>query len=309
MLSSAFLINVASGQVPATTPGGGDDAPIKVNTLLLTIPVTVIDRTGRNIPGLKKENFSIFQDGDQQDIEFFANEEAPMNVAILLDTSYSTKDVLGKIQKAARDFVKIFRPEDKGIIVRFDYRTQFLSELTSDRKRLSQAIDNAHITDGAGSDMYEAISQIVNNHFASFKGRKAIIVLTDGMVTGRYSTQQILNILQKYDTVFYPIIFKTKSNSGAGRMNYKKPLPIEMLEFLAEESAGRFYEKEAANLKEAFQSIAEELKKQYLLGFYPQNTEPGKSLGHIRIAVDRKDLTIQSKKISYIKRMAADGTK
>lgn len=305
MLSLALLINVASGQDPTAAPG--DDAPIKVNTLLLTIPVTVSDSAGRNIPGLKKENFSIFQDGEQQDIEFFANEEAPMNVAILLDTSFSTRPVLDKIQKAARDFVKVFRPGDRGIIVRFDYQTSFLSDLTSDRKKLSRAIDDANITDRVGSDMYDAVSKIVNNHFASFKGRKAIIVLTDGMVSGRFSTQQILNMLQKSDTIFYPIIFKTKFNSGAGAAWYnKKPLPIEMLGFLAEQSAGRFYEKDATDLKTAFQSIAEELKNQYLLGFYPQNTEPGKSLGHIRIAVDRKDLTIQSKKIAYIKRLTQE---
>ncbi|MDQ3089238.1 MAG: VWA domain-containing protein [Acidobacteriota bacterium] len=275
-----------------------DDTPIKVDTLLLTMPFTVADKNGRNIAGLKKENFSIFQNGEEQDIEYFFNEEAPMNVAILIDTSASTEKALDKIQKAVRDFVKILRREDKGIIVSFDYRTVFLSELSSDKKKLSKAIEQTRIADQTGSDINEAIFQIVNNHFASFKGRKAIIALTDGMVIKRaVSSQQTMDVLQKSDTIFYPIIFKTKFYTEAikrAAVYNRKPMSIELLEILAQETAGRIYEKEAANLKEAFQSIAEELKNQYLIGFYPDNS--GKSLGNIKFEVDRKELMVRTKK-------------
>ena len=220
-----------------------DDTPIKVDTLLLTMPFTVADKNGRNIAGLKKENFSIFQNGEEQDIEYFFNEEAPMNVAILIDTSASTEKALDKIQKAARDFVKILRREDKGIIVSFDYRTVFLSELSSDKKKLSKAIEQTRIADQTGSDINEAIFQIVNNHFASFKGRKAIIALTDGMVIKRaVSSQQTMDVLQKSDTIFYPIIFKTKFYTEAMKRaaaNNRKPMSIELLEILAQETAGR----------------------------------------------------------------------
>lgn len=294
LLSLFLLINAVKAQV------AGDDAPIKVDTLLMTVPLTVSDKSGRNIAGLKKENFSIFENGEEQDIEYFFNEEAPMNVAILIDASASTREVLEKIQKAARNFVKVFRPGDKGIIVSFDYRTLFLSDLTADKKKLSEGIDRVRIADRDGSEMNEAVSRVVSGYFALFKGRKAIIVLTDGMVTRRdISTQQTLETLQKSDTLFYPIIFKTKFYAEArakAAANKRKPLPIELLEFLAQESAGKFYEKDAADLKEAFQSIAQELKDQYLLGFYPQNTAAGKSTGDVRIDVDRKDLTVKTKR-------------
>ena len=277
-----------------------DDTPIKIDTLLLTMPFTVADKSGRNIAGLKKENFSILENGIEREIEYFFNEEAPMNVAILIDTSGSTEKVLDKIQKAARDFVKILRPEDKGIIVSFDYRTVFLSELTSDKTKLSKAIEQTQIAHHTGSDMNEAVFHIVNNYLDSFKGRKAIIALTDGMVIRRaVSSQQIMDIMQKSDTIFYPIIFKTKfyveAVARAAKDN-RKPMSIEILEILAQETAGRIYEKEATNLKEAFQSIAEELKNQYLVGFYPKNTENGKPLGNIRLEVDRKELTVRTKK-------------
>lgn len=291
LLTVFLLVSAVCAQDP-----GADDAPIKVDTVLVTLPLTVSDKLGHNVPGLKKENFAIYQNGEEQDIALFLSDEAPMNVAILLDTSLSTKKVLGKIEDAARDFIKVLRPEDKAIIVTFDDRTQFLTDLTSDRKKLSKAIGSARIAENAGSDLPNAVSRVVNNYFKTFKGRKAVIVLTDGMVTGRtISAQQTLEMLQDSDVLFYPIIFKTKFYSQT-RSNAQKPLPIQIMQFLAEETAGRFYEKDAANLKEAFRSISEELKKQYLLGFYPYSSSQDKSLGHIRVAVRDRDFTIGLKK-------------
>ena len=273
-----------------------DDAPIKVDTLLLTVPLVVKDEKGRYVTGLTKDNFSVYENRKEQEIAFFFGEESPMNVAILLDTSVSTKEVLDKIQKAARDFIKVFRAADKGIIVSFDNRTTFLSELTGDKKQLAKAVNNVRIAENGGSDMNTAVFQIVQNYFTSLKGRKAIIVLTDGMILRRdISTQQTLDKLLDADTVFYPIVFKTKLNAeNLSKTN--KPLPVEMLEFLADGTAGRFYVKDATNLKEAFQSIAEELKKQYLVGFYPQYTDTGKFGRDFRIKIDRKDLTVETKK-------------
>ena len=291
-----LLLNFDAFLPAVTAQDAGDDTPIKVETLLLTIPLTVGDAKGRNVPGLKKDNFSVFQNSEEQEIELFLNEEAPMNVAILLDTSFSTKDVLDDIQKAARDFIKILRPEDKALIVTFDSRTRFLSDLTSDRKILTKAINQARISESNGSDMPDAISSVVNNHFAALKGRKAIIVLTDGLVTGRAVTaQQTLDALQKSDVLLYPIIF-SKNSSRTAKSVTNQASKFQILKILTEETAGRFYEKEAAKLKEAFQSIAEDLKNQYLIGFYPQKDEPDKSLGHIRVAVDRSGFTVRAKK-------------
>lgn len=271
-----------------------DTTPVRIDTLLFTIPLTVSDRKGSYFAGLKKENFTIYEGGLAQKIELFLNEEAPMNVAILLDTSYSTKDVLDNIQKAARDFVKILRPEDKAVIVSFDNRTVFLTRLESDRKVLSTAIERVSVSEVNGSDLYAAIAEVTRNYFAALKGRKAIIALTDGMVTGRgISAQQTIDTLHKSDTFFYPIIFKT---DALKRTRTRKPVTVELLQIMAEETGGRFYEKDSTRLKEAFQSIAEDLKNQYLLGFYPRNTETGNLRSRIRITVDRSDLLVGVKK-------------
>lgn len=277
-----------------------DNTPIKVDTLLLTIPLTVSDNKGRYVAGLKKENFAIIENGIERDIEYFFNEEAPMNVAIVIDTSASTKDALDKIQKAAREFIRVLRPEDKALIVTFDSRTRFVTSLTADKKSLTKAIENTEVANESGSDMNEAVLNVVERYFASFKGRKAVICLTDGMVVKRNVTsQQVIDALQKSDTLFYPVIFRTRflteAKERAARSSRDgKPMSIEILQIIAAESSGRYYEKDAANLKEAFQSIAEELKNQYLLGFYPQDTDNGKSTGNIRIEVDRKDSRVKT---------------
>ena len=277
-----------------------DNTPIKVDTLLFTIPLTVSNQKGNYITGLKKDDFTIYEDGLAQKIELFLNEEAPMNVAILLDTSYSTKKVLGKIQKAARDFVKVLRPEDKALIVSFDSRTIFLTKLESDHRILTEAIDKVSISNVNGSDMYDAVERVSQNYFAALKGRKAVIVLTDGMVSGqgKNSAQQTLDQLQKDDTFFYPIIFKTEDSAAVEK---KRPVTVELLEIMAQETGGTFYEKDSAKLKEAFESIAGELKKQYLIGFYPRNTETGNSRSRIRVALDRDDLTVKTRRNLVIK--------
>ena len=275
-----------------------DNTPIKVDTLLFTIPLTVTNKKGIYITGLKKEDFTIYENGLNQNIELFLNEEAPMNVAILLDTSVSTKDVLDKIQKAARDFIKILRPGDKALIVGFDNRTVFLSRLESDGKILSSAIEKVRVSNESGSDMYAAVKTITENYFAALKGRKAIIALTDGIVTGNGITaQQTIDTLQKSDIFFYPIIFKTDANAKKGN---KPPVLVEILQIMAEETGGKFYEKDSTKLKEAFQSIAGDLKTQYLIGFYPRNAASGNTRNAIRVTVEQKDFNVKVKKrLSY----------
>lgn len=277
-------------------PDPADDKPIKVDTLLYTIPFTVTDSDGRHISGLKKENFRILQDGDEQEIDFFLDDQSPTNVAILIDTSISTKPVLSNIQKAAKDFIKVLRPEDKGLIVGFDYKTSVLSEFTSDRKKLSKAIDRIGIANRSGSAMNEAVNAIVKNYFASIKGRKAIIVLTDGIIDGKtVSDSKILSVLNNSETLLYPIIFKTASYfiKDSNQPNGRLISPFENLKNLADLSAGRLYEKNAATLNEAFQDISVELKKQYIIGYYPLDT--GKSR-RVRIRVDRQAATVQTRK-------------
>ena len=134
LFALAFFV-FAVGSRAQTTP---DDQPIKVNTVLVNIPVIASDRQGRYVAGLQKDNFTIVQDGEKQEIEFFADDSAPMNVIILIDVSGSTMPFLDNIKRAARDFVKIFRPEDQGMIVTFASGMSIVQPFTSDQKKLEE---------------------------------------------------------------------------------------------------------------------------------------------------------------------------
>ena len=163
-----------------------DEDVIKIDTNLVTIPVIVSDRQNRYIAGLKAENFTVFRDGQKQNIEYFIAEEAPINVAILLDTSRSTEQVLGKIKKAAQEFIKQLKPDDRCLIMSFDWRVNVLNELTNDREKLKKAVKNAEIGEQFGTVLNDAVYKAVNKNFAGVKGRKAVILLTDGKDFGSF---------------------------------------------------------------------------------------------------------------------------
>jgi Ca-activated chloride channel family protein len=286
---------ITSSTPPAQTKES-DDEPIKVNTLLLNIPVIASDREGRNVSGLTKKDFIITQNGEKQTVEFFSDEYAPMNVAIIVDTSGSVTSILGNIKKAARTFLKVLRPEDTAMVVSFDGRVKILSELTSNQKDLEKAIDRLGMIEPEGSYMYDAIDEVINNKFAAVKGRKAIILLTDGFVGGlRITNQEFMRTLSESDTVVYPILFLfrpvQKNSPPTTSINYVKEW--------ASATAGKLYYG-GADLQTAFQSIAEEMKKQYSIGFYPQNAEMGKP-PDIKININRENVVLRTKRTIRLK--------
>jgi hypothetical protein len=186
------------------------DESIKVDTRLVSIPVIVSDRNGRYVPNLGQADFTVFQDGNEQPIAFFAATEEPVTVAILIDTSNSTRDVLGDIKDSAKAFIKLLTPRDRAMIVSFDYDTHILSALTSDQEQLKQAIKHAEIPKTFGTTLRDAVFQTVTRSFAGINGRKAIIVLTDGKDAGSYvRSAELLNRLEESDTLVYTVMFQT----------------------------------------------------------------------------------------------------
>lgn len=302
------------GQTPSSTPPLSDDQPIRVDTLLVSIPVIASDRDGRNVAGLKKENFTILQDGEKQPIEFFADEEAPMNVAIIIDLSGSTAPVLNDIKRAARDFIKVLRPEDKATIVGFAQIPFTLCDLTSDHKKLEKGLDRVIISGQRGSNMEDAVYQSVTQDLAAVKGRKAIIVLTDGLVVGRnISDEKLLYTVSEADVLVYPILFKLekkitipetiKTRTGQTltreeiirRLSMAEKEKREFMDSLAAATAGQVYESGANDFRKTFQQIADELKKQYIIGFYPSGKSDEKP-HQISVKVSPQDIVIRTKR-------------
>ena len=195
---------------PTPETGATDDGEVvKVETRLVTIPVRVIDRKGRFVGGLAKDNFKIFEDGTEREIAYFSNEEEPFTVALVLDMSYSTKFQIADIQSAAISFIDQLGPRDKVMVVSFDEDVHMLCEPTSDRGQIYRAIRSTHIA--TGTSLYEAIDLVMNERLKRIKGRKAIILFTDGVDTTSTKSNDLQNLsdAMELDALIYPIRYDT----------------------------------------------------------------------------------------------------
>ena len=166
---------------------------VRVETQLVSVPAVVTNSAGRPVAGLRAENFLLFENGQQQKITNFATTEAPFEIALLLDTSGSTRVDVGLIRQAANAFIDALRPGDRVAIVGFNTarqgqtvaaKVEVLSELTDDRRLLRTAIDN--LGSSNGTPFYDALERIASEVFREapreeVRGRRAVVALTDGV--------------------------------------------------------------------------------------------------------------------------------
>lgn len=169
-----------------------DGDVVRVDTQLVSVPAVVTTPTGRPLAGLRNENFMLFENGQRQKITDFTTTEAPFEIAILLDTSGSTRSDVALIRQAASAFIDALRPGDRVAIVGFNTRRQgtvapqvdVLSRLTDDRKALRSAIENLGTSNG--TPFYDALERIAEEIFREppreeLRGRRAVVALTDGV--------------------------------------------------------------------------------------------------------------------------------
>ena len=283
---------------------------VRVSTNLVTVPVSVMDRQGRFIPDLKEGQFHVYEDGIEQSIAYFESAEKPFTVALMMDTSESTQFKLKDIQDAALEFVEQLRPDDRVIVAAFDENITVLTEATSDRRVLTSAI--RRVNAGGSTGLYNAIDVIINQRLNRIRGRKAIVLFTDGVDTAsqKATYEGTLRFAQELDSLIYPIQYDTLTDlrkqakemnaqmvtSKGEALNVAYPRAERYLRAMADKTGGRFYY--AASLKrvrEIFTNIAQELRQQYSIGYYP------KSEGHtferrIKVTVDLPKVVIKARR-------------
>ncbi len=320
--------------------GEDDGEVIKVETNLVTMPVSVLDRSGRFVAGLQQKDFHIFENNSEQKIEYFAAVEKPFTVILMLDVSPSTQFQINEIQDAAIAFVNQLRPDDKIAVVSFDERVHLLSPPTNNRNALRNSIQRAQF--GDGTSLYDAVDDVIRRQLSQIEGRKAVVLFTDGVnTTSRRATyESTVRETEEIDALFYPIRYDTyqdmQSRNGGGS-NYPYPqgrnvgiggiigiilgggnVPIgggsrggssgssraeyetgrRYLEDLARNTGGRTFEANN-NLDAAFSGIAEELRRQYTIGYYPETAGQKGERRQIRVRVQRPNLVVRAKN-SYI---------
>lgn len=295
---------------------------IRVSTTLVTVPVSVMDRNGRFIRDLKQDQFHLFEDGVEQKIAFFETAEQPFTVALLLDVSDSTVEKITQIKNAAAAFVDELRTDDRVMVVTFDKRVTILCEATSDRRVLNEAIRRAQ--SGGGTSLYSAIDLVIRKRLKQIRGRKAIVLFTDGVDTTSSDAtyESTLRTAEELDALIYAIQFNTYADvskaqgdasldpaqmSNSGVVTSKgEPLNVaykraeRYLQLLPDKTGGRFYYAAGlSHLKEIFARIAAELREQYSLGYYPSNKSATKSRRELKMKVSLPNVAIRSRR-SYI---------
>jgi len=333
---------VLKGATPAKSPPtqSADDDIIKVTTDLVTTPVSVLDRNGRFISGLKKKDFKIYENGIPQEVTYFQSEEQPFTVVLMIDISPSTKYKMDEIHYAAVTFVNQLRPTDKVMVVAFDQRLRVLTEQpTAEKQKIYAAIYKANF--GGGTSLYDAVNFVTDLDMINVTGRKAVVLFTDGVdTTSRQATfESTLTAVQEVDALIYPIRYNTQ-NAGVVSAVTGAPvsLPPDMaalmaargisidpralkggargtspaehakgklyLEKLAENSGGRIFEAtDIKNLETSFAGIAEELRRQYSIGYYPeQEGKPGERRS-VKIKITRPNVVVRAKSGYVIRQM------
>lgn len=303
---------IAGNETTRTVPAGGEDV-IKVDTNLITIPVSVFDRNGLYIPNLKQGDFKIFEDGKEQEIAYFGTTDKPFTVVLLIDTSPSTEYKIEEIQRAAIAFVNQLKSVDKVMVIEFDGNVHVLSEVTGDRQKIYKAIGKADF--GGGTSLYDAVDFSLGKRLSTIEGRKAIVLFTDGVDTTsrKAGYDSTLNLAEESDTLIFPIYYNTflETNrslnsdpdepSAPGTSAEEYAVGKKYLEELAGYTGGRVFRPEATpgGLTAAFEGIAEELRRQYNIGYIPAEGGTAGQRKQIKVRVNRPNLALRARD-SYI---------
>lgn len=304
---------------------------VPIPTTQVVVPVIITDGYGQFVTGLKKEDFQLREDGQPQDIEQFDDERSPFNVALLIDLSLSTRNKLDDIKRTAIDFTKQLQPRDKVLIVAFDEKVRFIGDFTGDQKELEGAIKklkNSYLT-----SIYDAIDQTIREKLLKTSGRKAMVVLSDGVDTGskRATYDSVLELITRTGIVSYSVRYETRNDGGKKNLKpedlprigssftsrfangfatpqqpqgvYTKQRPkdrdlvgIEFLRELADRSGARYLRSETyEGTAFMLRLIANEIRNQYTLSYSPTNLAEDGRFRQINVNLKRNDVLVRAR--------------
>jgi|HubBroStandDraft_1064217.scaffolds.fasta_scaffold00267_15 VWFA-related protein len=356
---SAVLLLLAGAPLRSQQQG----PTISVNVKLVSMFATVRDKHGALIRNLTKDDFVLQQDGHPQTITYFApDSDLPLTLGLLVDTSGSQRRVLDQERDASHAFIDhlLREDKDKAFVIHFDREVELLQDLTSSRQKLEASLDQLgrpqfSQTGGGGSSgsdpgggssggggggrgshggyggggtlLYDAVYLASDELMKKQQGRKAIVVLTDGVDRGSKETlRDAIDTAQRADTLIYSILFADKDaygngggyggghmggmggggTGGGGHRHYpqeSRPDGKKILQQLSKETGGRFFEvTKKESIDQIYAEIDEELRNQYALGYTPAKADADVGYHKIELTVKQKEAAVQTREGFYIDR-------
>lgn len=309
VLVAWVLAGPSWGQEPAQQPSQQNDQQvptIKTEVGLVNVFATVRDRKKHIVPDLKKEDFRVFENDQEQKIAFFTAEKTlPITLALLIDTSGSEQNRLPAEQDAASRFLnEVLRKGDEAMVVSFDLDVDLLSDFTEDRAQLQRAIHHSQINAGGpmvtpgtlpsgpnGTHMYDAIWVTCGDKLATEAGRKALVLITDAEDFGsKVTVEESIEAAQRTNTVVHFLLVHDPGQGWRPDIAHK----------IADQTGGRVIEVSSEkHLQEAFDQISEELRSEYTIGYYPTNAARDGSFRKIKVEMTDKDFKALARRGYY----------
>ena len=335
LLSLAFLLPAAQF-LRAQQP----DKPFSVNVKVVNVFATVRDKQRQIVRDLTQDDFKLEEDGRPQTIRYFSKEsDLPLTLGLLVDTSASQRRVVDQERSASYKFFDQVLREDKDLafVIHFDREVELLQDLTSSKKQLQSALSQLEVVPprqmqrrfspdswqsgggsrgGGGTVLYDAILLASDEVMKKQSGRKALVVLSDGVDHGsKVTLTDAIASAQHADTLVYSIYFEGEEGGGyypgygrrgmgrRGGMGIPMPIPTEgsldgkkVLGRISKETGGALFEvSNKQPIEKTFGEIQDELRNQYSLGYTPDKTDAAPGYRKIRVTVDQKGLVVQAR--------------
>ena len=274
-------------------PMVAQDTTLHVDVKLVSVFANVTDRNGALVGDLTQENFAVTEDGHPQQIAVFEKQsEVPLNLTLAIDTSGSVQKDLTEEAAAARRFAHaLVRPQDQMSVMQFATEVRALTPFTNNLKLIDRGLNQ--LRGGWATAIYDAIDQ-GSQRLGPKEGRKVLIVISDGDDTAKNTTyaealeQALRNEVMIYSLIDVPIAASAGRSTGGEHA----------LITLSEQTGGKYFYVSEGGLDKAFAKVSDDLRTQYLIGYYPRNQEPGRTFHRIRVTVPRaaaQDFTVHHK--------------
>jgi Ca-activated chloride channel homolog len=277
-----------SPQAPAPPQKQGG-FKIGVNVDLVVMHTSVYDKNGHFVSGLKKENFKLFEDGIEQSINQFSQEDVPLSMGILVDLSGSMRNKVEEVTKAALAFIKASNPQDQVFLVGFNDQVELLQDYTNNIDDISDALDNTVVT--GGTALYDSIYLGVQKAHEGVEPKKAIVVITDGEDRDSYyKLDELTAKVQESDVQIYSIGFLNAAPEKGLFGHWSKSVPeraMDALKQISEDTGAKaFFPKNISEMGSIVAEIAHELRSQYSIGYYSSNPARDGNFRRVKISLE-----------------------
>jgi len=273
---------IAFGQTAQPTPPrGNDEGRISIKTDLVTVTATVTDVYGRYVSGLKKDAFTVIDNGEPQELTFFSDSDAPVSVAVIFDVSGSMNgDKIAKAKRALSRFILTSHPMDEYFLIAFNNRAQLLVDRSRDGDAVLDKLTLVQPRNNTA--LYDAVYLGIEKVTRGAHQKRALLIISDGQDNAsRYNFSEVRRLVKESDVVAYSIgIVGQNDNTPAGMQGQA------FLDELSSATGGKsFYPESDVEMDEIFERIALELRHQYSLGYTPKDFEPDGKWRKVKVKV------------------------